>query len=102
MIAKFDYTWVLVLLGFIAVIAYFSIFIYLCEKVAKRKGRDSGSWGVLGFFFSFIALLILYLLPPKNVDEHGDVLKRCPYCTEMIKADAIKCRYCGSMLNHSE
>lgn len=102
MIAKFDATWIIVVLGFIAVVAYFSIFVYLCEKVAKKKGRDSGSWGVLGFFFTFIALLVLYLLPPKTIDEQGEKLKRCPYCSELIKESAIKCRYCGSMLDSSE
>jgi hypothetical protein len=33
-----------------------------------------------------------------SVDAAPEATKRCPYCAEVIKAAAVKCRFCGEFL----
>jgi len=35
-------------------------------SIARRKGHSPMLWGVLAFFFSFIALIIVAILPRKQ------------------------------------
>lgn len=38
------------------------VFCWACAKVAKSKGRDPLVWGILGFLFAFIPLIILLVI----------------------------------------
>lgn len=103
---------------------YGVIFGLFCVWLAHEKGRDGGSWFILGFIFGIFALLALGLAPslkarsdtkanpapkegetnePNNattgVDEQ---LKECPDCVEMIKLRARKCRYCGKEFSQED
>ena len=38
---------------------------YVCYRIAEGKGRRGVLWGVLGFFFPLIVLIVVLLVPSK-------------------------------------
>lgn len=39
---------------------------FACSRIAATKGRGPILWGILGFFFSIITLVVIALLPAKR------------------------------------
>ncbi len=68
--------------------------------IASSKGRSFALWWVYGLLLFIVALIHSifikrdYAITEQLQMEEG--LAKCPFCAEMIKPEAIKCKHCGS------
>lgn len=73
--------------------------------IAGRRGRDGIRWFALAALISPLLAGILVFLLPSRIEgataasiERGTG-KKCPACAEVVRIEALKCRFCGSALS---
>lgn len=75
----------------------------LTGVIASNKGRSVGLWALYGFALGPLAVIHAFASHTNTTQVEADAvaagtLRKCPFCAELVKREALICRHCRSEL----
>lgn len=79
----------------------------LTSITASNKGRDGVGWFIIGVLLGPLGFLISLVVSKNDeVVEQKSIstgtTKKCPFCAELVKKEALICKHCKSDLSKSK
>lgn len=87
----------------VVLLLFWILFCVLVGSFAAHKGRSFAGFFILTVLSSpLIGFIVALCVRSRDQlvagGEQVEGAKKCPFCAEVVRAEAIKCKHCGSEL----